>query len=211
MVPVESSENIPKQTTVEQGVNLAAKDHSRRIKSAIYLPPPSHSPPPAVAMCISAFPDVWKRKREEQNLTSLSNTKTVVDERRKRFKPAPRNLPQIESPPVLTTPAFGDIDDRRKRFRPALHNLPQIESPVVITPASGDIDERRKRCRFLAACNPPMIHFLAKFIAFGCNNENFVLAVKTWSDDVIDSFLNFVSLKGGNESDGTFRLEKPFS
>jgi hypothetical protein len=51
---------------------------------------------------------------------------------------------------------------------------------------------------FLETCTPPMTRFLPDFLGFGCKNEDFLQAVNSWPDDVIESFLK--SLPSWGES-----------
>ena len=96
----------------------------------------------------------------------------------KRFKPAP---PRPITPPVLN----------KDTAEPSL--------PAATPLIDGQSAQVR---RFLATCMPSMTHFLPNFIAFGCKNEEFLLAVTSWTDDAIDSFLKSVSSCDSNEFTG---------
>ena len=96
----------------------------------------------------------------------------------KRFKPAP---PRPVTPPILNK-------DTTEPSLPAAIPLMDEQSAQVR--------------RFLATCTPSMTHFLPNFIAFGCKNEEFLLAVTSWTDDAIDSFLKSVSSCDNNEFTG---------
>jgi len=56
--------------------------------------------------------------------------------------------------------------------------------------------------QFLETCTPPMIHFLPNFLMFGCKNEDFLQAVNSWPDDVIESFLKSLPSCGKSKFTG---------
>ena len=119
----------------------------------------------------------------DQNAYPLSFFKPIVNnlpnkQPYKRFKPAP---PRPVTPPVLNK-------DTAEPSLPAATPLMDEQSAQVR--------------RFLATCTPSMTHFLPNFIAFGCKNEEFLLAVTSWTDDAIDSFLKSVSSCDNNEFTG---------
>lgn len=96
----------------------------------------------------------------------------------------------------LTAPipqAYVPITQQRKHFKPA--------PPFPVTVPALNEETAHVR-HFLAACSPSMIQFLLNFIAIGCKNEDFLLAVASWPDDMIELFLKSVSSCEGSEFTG---------
>lgn len=44
--------------------------------------------------------------------------------------------------------------------------------------------------KFLDACSPSMAHLCKPFVAYGCNDEEMLLAISRWTPDYINSFLH---------------------
>ena len=132
-----------------------------------------------------------------------SNNTLPITERKRGFKPC-----YLPAPPLAAATSFTPVNpkpsnntlaitERRRGFKPCYLPAPPLTAAM---PALDDQTAQVRR--FLDACTPPMSHFLPKFIAFGCNNEDFLRAVHSWTDDVIDSFLKSVSSCGENEFTG---------
>ncbi|KAF9007538.1 hypothetical protein BDQ17DRAFT_1350840 [Cyathus striatus] len=64
-------------------------------------------------------------------------------------------------------------------------------SPSPTRTNASEVSEVRD---FLASCDPPMPHFLTRFMAYGCRNATFLSAVAKYSMDGIEEFIEKLSV-----------------